>query len=180
MCPARRSMSGFRTVNLSIAGSYYVTMRHRLLVALLAVALIALRGTAAPVTTPPPQSPLYVEVANADAALFAAYNAHDVAKVMSYFSEDLEFYHDKDGLVTYAQVHEGFKRLLASGDIRRELIPGSMHVYPLPGIGAIETGAHRFCHTENGKDDCGVFEFAMIWQKKDDRWRITRVISYGH
>jgi len=34
--------------------------------------------------------------------------------------------------------------------------------------------------TENGKDDCGVFEFAMIWQKKDDRWRITRVISYGH
>jgi len=153
-------------------------MRHRLVVALVATALAAACRTAAPATTP--QSPLYVEVANADAALFGAYNAHDAAKVMSYFSEDLEFYHDKDGLVTYAQVNEGFKRLLASGDIRRDLITGSMHVYPLPGIGAIQTGAHRFCHTENGKADCGTFEFAMIWQKKDDRWRITRVISYGH
>jgi hypothetical protein len=69
---------------------------------------------------------------------------------------------------------------LSTGDIRRELVPGSMHAYPLPGYGALQTGAHRFCHTENGKQDCGVFEFSMIWQKKDDQWRITRVISYGH
>jgi hypothetical protein len=44
----------------------------------------------------------------------------------------------------------------------------------------MELGTHRFCHIENGKQDCGSFRFAHVWQKKDDRWRVTRVLSYGH
>jgi hypothetical protein len=53
-------------------------------------------------------------------------------------------------------------------------------VYPVNNFGAMEIGAHKFCHLENGKQDCGTFKFAMIWKKTEDGWKISRVISYGH
>ena len=48
------------------------------------------------------------------------------------------------------------------GDIRRDLELGSLQVYPIKDYGAMEIGRHRFCHKENGKDDCGTFGFAMV------------------
>jgi hypothetical protein len=44
----------------------------------------------------------------------------------------------------------------------------------------MEIGRHRFCHKENGKDDCGSFGFAMVWRKTGASWKISRVLSYGH
>jgi hypothetical protein len=129
----------------------------------------------------PKPSPLYEEIAQQDAALFGAYNAHDLPRMMSFFAKDVEFYHDKDGLVRYADIEAGFRNLFARNDgLRRDLVPGSMKVYPMGKDGAIETGAHRFCHVENGKDDCGVFQFANVWRKIDGRWQITRLLSYDH
>jgi len=63
---------------------------------------------------------------------------------------------------------------------RRDLVKGSLEVYPIRDHGALEIGEHRFCHQENGKDDCGTFKFAMIWRKDDETWKLSRVISYGH
>ena len=51
---------------------------------------------------------------------------------------------------------------------------------PVDAEGAMQIGAHTFCHMENGKEDCGTFQFAHVWQKKDGTWRITRVLSFGH
>jgi ketosteroid isomerase-like protein len=121
------------------------------------------------------------EIAAQDRALFDAYNAHDLERVMSFFSEDLEFYHDTDGLLSRSQVAEGTKSLFGQGNgIRRDLVPDSLRVHPVPGYGAIQLGAHRFCHDENGRQDCGVFQFIHVWRKLEGRWRITRVLSYGH
>lgn len=152
-------------------------MRARIVLALLALlALLACAATAAAQQQPD----LKTEIAAADAAMFGAYNAHDAAKLMTYFSEDLEFYHDKDGLLTFPAVRDGFAKLLSRGDgLHRDLV-GSLEIYPAGKDRAMEIGAHRFCHVENGKDDCGTFGFAMVWQKTDDRWRVTRVLSYGH
>ena len=125
--------------------------------------------------------PLRDEVAAADAAMFAAFNAHDADKLGTWFSEDLEFYHDKDGKLSYADSMKGFRSLLGRNDgLHRELVKDSLQVYPVPGYGAMEIGTHRFCHTENGKDDCGTFGFAMVWQKDGGRWRVTRVLSFDH
>ena len=44
----------------------------------------------------------------------------------------------------------------------------------------LQTGMHRFCHIENGKDDCGTFKYVMVWKKKKEQWMVTRVISYDH
>jgi hypothetical protein len=64
--------------------------------------------------------------------------------------------------------------------IRRELVEGNLEVYPIKNYGAIEIGLHRFCHVENGKDECGIFKFVHVWQKRNGEWKVTRVISYNH
>ena len=62
----------------------------------------------------------------------------------------------------------------------RELVDGSLEVYPIKGYGAIEIGAHRFCHTEDGKPDCGTFRFLQVWRFKDGAWKVSRDVSFGH
>ena len=128
-----------------------------------------------------PAGDLVETITKMDAAIFNAFNAHDTDRLMSYFTEDLEFYHDTGGLGDYRQNVEGFKKMFASTpDIRRDLLPESLEVYPIKDYGAMEIGQHRFCHKENGKDDCGTFGFAMVWKKVGDSWKISRVLSYGH
>jgi uncharacterized protein DUF4440 len=125
--------------------------------------------------------PLYQEIAKADAELFAAFNAHDVDKLGTYFDKGLEFFHDKGGLQSFEQVISGTRSVFEQNkDLRRELVPGSLEVHPIHDYGAIEIGAHKFCHTENAKLDCGVFKFVHVWQKQKDGWKITKVISYDH
>ena len=65
-------------------------------------------------------------------------------------------------------------------DITRTLVEGTLEIYPIKDYGAIELGVHRFCHTENGKEECGSFKFVHVWRKSGDTWRVSRVISYGH
>ena len=120
-------------------------------------------------------------VAGLDRKMFDACNAHDVDGLMAMFSDDLEFYHDKGGLLDHAQVKAGFTNVFGNNkDIRRELVDGTLEVYPVNGYGAIEIGAHRFCHTEDGKPDCGTFRFMQLWRYKDGAWQVSRDISYGH
>jgi len=77
-----------------------------------------------------------------DAALFAAFNAHDLDALMSLFSEKLEFYHDTGGMQSYEDVKAGFKKLFDRKDgMYRELVKGSLEVYPIK-----EYGAHRSRH----------------------------------
>jgi len=124
---------------------------------------------------------LFETIARLDAKIFDAFNAHGVELLMSLFADDLEFYHDSGGLSDYRQTGESFKKMFASTpDIRRDLVKGSLEVYPVKDHGAMEIGEHRFCHKENGKDDCGTFKFAMVWRKSGDSWKISRVLSYGH
>ncbi|MEP6686247.1 MAG: nuclear transport factor 2 family protein [Verrucomicrobiota bacterium] len=108
-------------------------------------------------------------ITRADTAMFDAFNAHNVDALMALFTEDVEFYHDTGGLTNYPQTKENFKKLFANTpDIRRDLVKGTLEVYPIKDYGAIEIGAHRFCHEENGKEDCGSFKFVQVWRKTGD------------
>jgi ketosteroid isomerase-like protein len=124
---------------------------------------------------------LYREIKKQDSLLFNAFNTRDTALFKSMFSEDLEFFHDLGGLTGYNHTVD-FMRSVATGknDLRRELLSSSLEIYPVPGYGAIQKGAHAFCHTENGKQVCGTYQFIHIWKKTGDSWRITRVVSFGH
>jgi Domain of unknown function (DUF4440) len=124
---------------------------------------------------------LYKEIAQQDSILFNAFNTRDIEKFKTFFTTDLEFFHDKGGLTNYDHTVNFLKDVSKPGnDLRRDLVKGSLEVYPIPGYGAMEIGSHTFCHTENGKQDCGTFKFVQIWQNKDGQWKITRVVSYGH
>lgn len=154
-----------------------------------ALAIVVLATLAGPVSRPvlaaakaaPPIDPLLETVRGLDRTLFDTFNAHQLEPMMASFAEDIEFYHDKSGLETYAVVKAGFEKMFANlPDMHRELVPGTLAVYPLPGWGALETGRHRFCHTENGKQECGTFSFMILWRQTGERWQAARVVSYGH
>ena len=124
---------------------------------------------------------LYREIARLDSILFNAFNSRDVVKFGSFFTNDLEFFHDKGGLTGYDHTMNFMKDVARNNNgLKRDLVKGSLEVYTVPGYGAIQVGAHSFCHLENGKQDCGTFKFVHVWQKKDGAWKISRVVSYGH
>ena len=124
---------------------------------------------------------LFRTIAALDTAVFDAFNRCDLEKLGPYFAEDLEFYHDKGGVTRTRQgLVESVKQYIC-GKVRRELVAGTLEVYPMEGYGAIETGVHRFYHP--GKDDVetpGEAKFVHLWQKKDGVWQITRVLSFDH
>ncbi len=121
-----------------------------------------------------------------DAEVFDAYNTCDLPKFASFFSDDLEFYHDEGGLSLGRQATVDAVKNNVCGKAHRELVPGTLAVYPLKGYGAVETGIHLFCSPEDAKktgkcgDGSGVARFTHLWQNKDGAWQITRVISYDH
>lgn len=131
-------------------------------------------GTAAAPT------PLYTTVAQLDTALFSAYNTCDLNKLGAMVSDDLEFYHDQTGLSTGKQTFLDSIQKHICGKVQRQLVAGSMEVYPLKGFGAVEIGTHRFTHPGHENDPMGEAKFVEIWQNKDGTWKLTRVISYDH
>jgi Domain of unknown function (DUF4440) len=150
---------------------------------LLLLVLSAFSGAKKTIAPANEKEELFKEIAHMDSVMFDAFNAHDLDKLKTTFSEDLEFYHDKGGLSDFQQAMKSFKTLFDNNTttgLRRDLVAGSLEVYPVKDYGAIETCLHRFCHKENGKDDCGTFKNIMVWQKKDGQWKVTRVISYDH
>jgi Domain of unknown function (DUF4440) len=123
--------------------------------------------------------PLFEAITRMDRHLFNAFNAHNVDRLMSLASKNVELYQENDGLKNYEECITEFKDMFAhDSDIRRELVEGTVEVYPIGGYGALEVGQHRFCHTQNGKEDCGVFGFAVLWQKTDDSWKVSRLVNY--
>lgn len=126
---------------------------------------------------------LYNTILHMDSVCFDAFNAYDMEKLKKVFADNVEFYHDLGGLTYYDQTMQNFEKMFAQNKntgIRRELVKGSLEVYPIKDFGAIEVGIHKFTHTENGKEVVGLLKFLHVWQYKNNEWKITRVISYDH
>lgn len=124
---------------------------------------------------------LYTKIKQLDNTLFTAFNTRNIELFQSFFDTTLEFYHDKGGLTGYGNTIDFMKETASQNNqLKRELIEKSLEVYPISGYGAMEIGEHTFCHLENGKQDCATFKFVHVWQRKNNEWKITRVISYGH
>ena len=124
---------------------------------------------------------LFNTIYQLDSNWFAAFNRKDVKAFSTYVDSSLEFYHDKTGLTYYEYNIKAFDNILKNvPDLKRTLLKETMEVYPIPNYGAVQIAQHRFCHLENGKEDCGVFKFIHIWKKTTNGWRVTRIISVDH
>ena len=141
-------------------------------------AMLAALGLAGAVQAATPDVSLDQTIAARDAELFDAYNRCDLDRFGAAFAPDVEFYHDLGGVSRDRQTVIDNTRKYICGKVRRELIPGTLKVYPIKDFGAIEEGEHRFCQVTEGC--AGIAKFIIIWRRDGDQWIVTRVLSYGH
>jgi hypothetical protein len=124
---------------------------------------------------------LFAEIENMDRVLFEAFNTQNMAVFKTLFTEDLEWYQDNGGLLSHQTVFDNFGKMFKNENkLTRKLVKGSLEVHPIKDYGAIEIGSHEFRHIENGKEEIGTFKFVMVWKKKNNQWKISRVLSYNH
>ena len=123
-----------------------------------------------------------------DTALFDAFNACDTTKFATFLADDIEFYHDKQGLISRQKLLDDFastcvRRLKGEQPrVRRELVPGSLETWPLPSFGGIQEGRHRFYEQTAGRPDTlvGTGRFLHVWKRVGDTWKVARIVSYDH
>lgn len=102
-----------------------------------------------------------------DAAFFDSYNRCDLAKFATFLADDLEFYHDQGGVTLGREkVTESVKQNIC-GKVTRQLVPGSLQIYPMKGYGLIEVGVHRFYHPgHDGTEPVGEARFTTLCDTK--------------
>jgi len=143
--------------------------------------LPVIAATAQPLDKIRTQAELTQVITALDASLFGAYNQCDLAKFASFFSEDVEFYHDQGGVTLGKEKLTESVRNNICGKVTRELLAGSLEVHLMKGIGAVEMGTHLFRHPDDkGDDGVGEGKFIHLWRYQDGAWKVTRVISYDH
>ena len=129
------------------------------------------------------QEPLFSEISALDTKVFDAFNhcgePGRLDEHASYFSPDVEFYHDTGGVTWTRDAMIANTGQYVCGHFTRELIAGTLKVYPVKEFGAISQGTHRFCQLDSGQCE-GLADFVIVWRRQDGKWRITRVLSYGH
>lgn len=128
-------------------------------------------------------APLEQTISALDAAVFDAFNhcgdPGQLEKHASYFAENVEFYHDTGGVTWNRNDMLANTRKYVCGNFTRELVPGTLQVYPIKDFGALSKGTHRFCQVSSGKCE-GMADFTILWHRSGSQWQITRVLSYGH
>lgn len=147
---------------------------------LLIIVVISATASAQSNEIPPykPQSQeLYNTIVHMDSVYFNAYNTCDMDTQAAIYSDSIEFYHDKGGLMTSKKDLLAALKANICGKVTRVLVQGSVEVYPVPGFGAIEIGYHRFINHQESETPSGPGRFVVFWRLKDGKWQITKVAS---
>lgn len=135
-------------------------------------------------------SELYKTLKTTDSLLFnVGFNTCDIKQFEDIVSDNFEFYHDKAGITLskqafIASIKDGLCKLPYKP--KRELIEGSLQVYPLEkdGViyGAIQTGEHQFYALEKDKPEyvTSTAKFTHLWLLENGKWKLSRGFSYNH
>lgn len=128
----------------------------------------------------PDDQKLHDTIAHLDSVFFSLYNncSTQLTAYAAFYSDSIEFYHDKGGLSTSkSDLVEGTKKNIC-GKVTRELVKGSVEVYPIPGYGAIEMGLHMFHNNqEKQTGPPKVSKFIILWKQTNKGWKIAKVVS---
>lgn len=143
-------------------------------------------------------SALYKTIISKDSLLFnVGFNRCDISQFENLFTDDLEFYHDKDGFSSKTEFLKNFKNGMCGSQenyrARRELVTESTKIYPLYKRGvlyaAIQTGIHQFYETAAAKGELllnkkerlvGKAQFTHLWILENNTWKLKRSLSYDH
>lgn len=107
-----------------------------------------------------------------------------------FFTEDVEFYHDRGGPTVGLAKLVGTLRDNLCGNpdsrLRREAVDGTVRIFPLKSehaaYGAVLSGEHLFHVLDKGRPERadGRARFTHLWLLRDRAWRMARVLSYDH
>ena len=87
---------------------------------------------------------LFNEIVRVDSIMFSAFNIQNMEIFKSLFTADLDWYQENGGLIPYKTVFENFGKTFKNVDkLTRQLVKGSLEVYPIKDYGAIEIGTHQ-------------------------------------
>ena len=156
----------------------------------LSLALLAPLASAAEPVVLPDADTLRAQIAARDIEFFdVQFEQCAPERMRALLTDDVEFFHDKGGLVkgadAFVAMYETMCTQRKAPDAwrsRRKLVEGTLHVDPVPGFGAIQTGEHTF-HERQGDGPqklVGRAKFAIVWQLAADGWRMSRILSYAH
>lgn len=131
---------------------------------------------------------LYDKIRKMDSLYFSAQNDCTLKRYSSFLSEDFEFFHDKGGFTASKDDEmEGMaifcgKEQRTRQPLRRELIDGTLKVYPMDNYGALELCDHVFYLQINDGTEkvVGSGKMTALWKLINNEWKLTRIISYDH
>lgn len=120
-----------------------------------------------------------------DSLFWQAYNQCDVDGMAAFLTDDVEFYHDKGGpLYTLAKFKENLRTGLCGktdSRIRRDVVPGTVNIFPMDNYGGLITGEHIFYVSDGKKETLdGYGKFTQLWKFENNVWKMSRILSYDH
>lgn len=125
-----------------------------------------------------------------DSLFWTGYNTCDYQIMESLLAPEVEFYHDKGGVMMgLAAVMKATRENICGNPTRktrREVVPGTLQVFPMKNgdiiYGAVLSGDHYFYGKQNDQPETrdGLAKFTHLWLLKDNTWKMHRILSYNH
>lgn len=138
-----------------------------------------------------PATDLYDIIKVKDSLLFeVGFNTCDISQFEELVSDSgFTFYHDQSGIMHSKQefissIQDGLCKL--DYKPRRELVEGSMEIYPLKkdGVvyGVMQMGIHKFYAIEKDKPEylTSTAKFSHLWLLQGGEWKLAQVMSFEH
>ena len=132
-------------------------------------------------------SDLYKTVLAKDSLLFdVGFNHCDIKQFENLLSDNLKFYHDKDGISDKTKFLTDLKNGICNNQTNRQverfLVKESTEIFPLYKIGvlygAVQNGEHKF--SEKRESQGGIAKFTNVWQLESGEWKLTTSFSFDH
>ncbi|WP_136666657.1 serine hydrolase [Flavobacterium sp. H122] len=132
-------------------------------------------------------SNLYKTILAKDSLLFdVGFNTCDIKQFENLLSENLKFYHDKDGISDKVKflidLKNGICNNQANRQVKRFLVKETTEIFPLYKNGvlyaAVQNGEHMF--TEKRETQAGIAKFTNVWQLENGEWKLAVSFSFDH
>ena len=132
-------------------------------------------------------SEIYRTILAKDSLLFeVGFNQCDIGQFENLLSENLKFFHDKDGISNkekfITDLKKGICNNVENRKVKRILIKDKTEIFPLyrNGLlyGAVQNGEHTF--SEARENQGGIAKFSNIWQLENEQWKLTESFSFDH
>ena len=134
-----------------------------------------------------PISSLYKTIIQQDSLLFSVgFNQCNIQQYEKSLSDQLQFYHDKDGISDKQKFLNDLKNGLCKNpemrQVKRLLLKDKTEIYPLLKndtiYGAVHNGDHLFYESKDHQP--GIAKFTNIWLLENNEWKLNSSISYNH